>query len=842
MNGLPLFQRFALSPRAALMLLWALSGFCVLALESVWIRALAPRAGNTVVASVAVIAVFFAAAALGNLAGARLAAGRARPLRLYGGFEAAAALCALAGFGVNRWLWTRGDVLPESAAGLAAAALLLVAPASFCSGASFPGLAEAVVEDAQHRTATGGRYYGLNLVGAAFGIALGGVLLPFAAGLTRTFCVAAVLQLAGAVLAWRLASSAALSLRPAGRGPRARGPDAARALPEAFGWCVLAASGVLSLAVQSLLLVWARQVLQGSVYAVCGVLTVFLGGLGAGGLAVAALRRRGYPAPALLAGFAGASAAWLFALPSVGQALCGREVLLSAATPAGLLAQTLAGCGWTLLPLTVSLGGVFPVAWELVGAQARSEGRAMGLALAVNKAGAACGAATGLLALLPAAGLVHGTLALGWGYLALAGLALVLARRGSGLRLCAWTLLAAAGLFLSLRPEPVLGVRADERVCAAAVGPYGPVVVVQNRASGSRQILLNSRQRLSGTRRALASQRHQSWIPLLFCRAPERVVTIGMAAGISAAAALDFPLKELHAIELVPEVAAAAREHFGEWNAGLFADPRAQVHVADGRVKLGRLPGAFDAIICDLFYPDDDGTAYLYSADFFAACRSRLAPGGVFCLWLPCYQLTPQTAGIVMRTFADAFPCAVAVRANVDPLQPVIGLLGAATPLPLSDEALAARLAAPEGRALAARSPFFRSADTVRLLFVADLHTAEPSFADHPATTDDRPVFAFLGPREPRGTERLFGFPLLGWIGTRALRPAYPSCSLGATSPQRVLAGLRAGNHLYAAKAAQLSLPGDRRSDAARVQQRETYLRQAVALWPAASAFADEGE
>lgn len=803
----------------ALAALWALSGFSALTLELVWMRELALRAGNTAVAATLVIAVFFASAALGNLWGARLAAGQPRALLLYGRFEVASALAALAMFALNRWLWARGSVLPAGWGGQVAAAALLVGLPSFFSGASFPALAETFVEDARHRTSTGGRLYGLNLLGAALGVAAGGVWLPFQIGVGGAFAVAAGAQFAGGALAWRIAATPAAPVQP---GP-AKAVDAA--FPDWAGWCVLAASGVLSLAAQTLLLVWARQVLEGSVYAVSGVLSVFLCGLGAGSLAVAALRRRGRPPAELLALFAGAGGLLLFAVPALGTWLCGREVALTAATPAGLLAQALLGCGLALAPLAFCLGGVFPVAWELVSARAESQGRVLGRALAVNKLGAAAGAALGLFFFLPRFGLAHATVAVGWGYALIAGAALLRAGRPAPWRAACLAGVALVGLAQALRREPVLGVAAGERVVAAYAGAYGPVAVVENAESGSRQILLNSRQRLSGTRRSLASQRHQSWVPLLLCRRPARVATIGMAAGLSAAAALDFPLQELHSVELVPEVADAARAHFGEWNAALFSDPRSHVHRGDGRVVLARLPGVFDAIICDLLFPAEDGTAGLYSREFFQAARGRLSRGGLFCLWLPCYQQTPQTAGMVIRTFAEVYPNAVAVRANLDPLQPVIGLIGSDAPIPLSDAFLGSRLAAS-----AVPSPFFRSPETVRLLFLADLHACEPGFSEYPLTTDDRPRFAYLGPRQPRGSERLFGFPLLDWIGKRALRPRYPSVELGATPPERLLAGLRAGNYLYASAAAQVSLPGDTRPAAARERQVRDYLRQAEAL------------
>jgi SAM-dependent methyltransferase len=390
------------------------------------------------------------------------------------------------------------------------------------------------------------------------------------------------------------------------------------------------------------------------------------------------------------------------------------------------------------------------------------------------------------------------------------------------------------GVWQTGHQQPLLGITSDLRLIDSDTGAYGPVMVVEDRASGSRQILLNTRQRLSGTRAALSSQRHQSWVPLLMCRKPERVVTIGMAAGISAAAALDTPVKELHSIELVPEVVQAAREHFSEWNAALFSDPRSHIHIGDGRQKLAQLPGTFDAIICDLFFPAEEGCALLYSREFFESSRRRLSPGGVFCLWLPCYQHTPQTAGSIIRTFTDVFPYAIAVRANFDPLAPVIGLIGASTPLPVSKTFLTAQLESSWAKNIASQSPFFRSPDHALLLLICDLHSAEPSFTDFPSITDNHPLLAWLGPRLPRGKERLHGFPFLDWVGKRALDARYPSCDLGATPAEHLLNAIRAGNFYFAASAANVALPGDRRPETLRSQQVQGYHQRAVDLMPGA--------
>lgn len=775
------------------MSLWALSGLSTLTLELVWMRQMALHAGNTVTASTLVTAVFFGCAALGNLLGARLTGGKVAPLRLYARFEVAAGLAALAGLfasqfsGCHQWIM----------------ALFLAGPASFCSGVAFPSLAQAFVPDGTRRTASAAPFYALNLIGAAIGVAAGGVLLPFWLGLEKTLYIAAALQITGGLLASRISCPS-------------RTPPASHT-SSGSAWTLLAASGLLSLATQSLLLTWTRQVLEGSIYAMSAVLMVFIGGLGLGALAAGYLRQRGNGTRRLIAAFGSASTILLITLPFLGSSLSTEAFALSGETPLQMLFQAMAWCTITLLPLTFSLGGLFPLAWELAGLRGQGEGRIMGTALAVNKLASAAGAAAGLFVLLPLAGLVKGTLVIAAGY----ALAAMWADRRA-----AWLALPLLIAFGSRTHPP--GLTPEVRLIASTTGTYGPVSVVEDVQGGSRHILLNSRQRLSGTRHALRSQRHQSWLPLMLCRKPERVFTLGMAAGISTAAALDFPIRELQAVELVPEVVDAARDHFGEWNAKLFNDARARVMIGDGRHELAKAGAGFDAIIADLFFPAEEGTAHLYSRDFFTLARSRLTPGGVFCLWLPCYQLTPQTGGIILRTFTEAFPRAIIVRGNFDPQQPVVGLIGSNDPLPFSREHFSTRLAGLQFD----DTSFLRSADHALLMLVGDLHAADPGFKAFTTTTDDSPVFAFWGPRTPRGKEQLIGFPFLDWIGKRFLTPSYPSCDLGSTSAETLLASLRAANFYQAAATSNTVLESDTRPPEVRERQVRQLLQRAAELTP----------
>lgn len=807
--------------------LWGVSGFSILTLEMVWMRQLALWIGNTAVAATLVMVVFFSSASLGNFFGARLVTRQERPLGLYWRFEMAAALAAVLTFMVGKLLWS-GATLPEGWLGALYASLLLVGLSSFLSGVSFPSLAETFVPSPNQRTSCGGIFYAMNLLGAAAGVVVGGIFLPWWLGLRGAFAFAACVQFCGALLALKFAGVVPARAQANRNGAHSNWTGARLA----FGWALVIGSGVLSMSAQCLLIFWTRQVLGGSIYSVCGVLAAFITGLGLGAMASAFGRRRGISAGGLLTGFACLSSLWLFLIPILGGFLSVRAIQLTGDNPAQMTAQAVGWCMVTLLPGAFCLGGVFPIAWELVQERFGSEGKALGLALGLNKLGCAAGAAMGTFLLMPALGLRRGTEVIAWGY-ALAALLGALSARQR--RLAFWAgfaLLIGLGLVRATRPSQELGITSTLRLIASYSGAYGPVSVVEDTVTGAHKILLNSRQRLSGTRKGLASQRHQSWVPLLFCREPERVVTIGMATGISATAALDYPIKELFSVELVPEVVQAAREHFREWNAPLFDDPRSIILVGDGRAVLGQLEGQFDAIVCDLFFPDEEGSALLYSREFFLSAKARLSPGGVFCLWLPCYQHTADSAGMIIRTFMDAFPHAVMVRANFNPLAPVLGLLGSVQPIPFSRDFFTAQLASPAGKLLATRSPFFGSPDNAMLLLVCDLYSADPGFGMFPTTTDDHPLFAYLGPREPRGTERLIGFSFLNWIGKRSLRPFYPSCDLAEMPPEQLLKSVRAGNFYFAAAAADVSLPGDKRPARVRLEQVRSYSQRARELNP----------
>jgi spermidine synthase len=169
----------------------------------------------------------------------------------------------------------------------------------------------------------------------------------------------------------------------------------------------------------------------------------------------------------------------------------------------------------------------------------------------------------------------------------------------------------------------------------------------------------------------------------------------------------------------------------------------------DGRRWLAASEERFDVIVSDLFVPWHAGAGSLYSREMYETVASRLAPGGLFCQWLPAYQLTREDFVVIARTFLDVFADAQLWRADFYPDRPVIGLVGRMVPGPVDLDAAHARVARlPRW----ARDPLLAAADGLAMLYAGDLHATDRLFDGAPINRDDRPVLEFLAPRMTRMT------------------------------------------------------------------------------------------
>jgi len=745
--------------------LFFLSGALGLVYEVLWVRRLTTVFGATTLAVTATLSGFFLGLALGSLTLGMRSRRWRRPLVAFGLLEIGVGLGALL---FQPILGLYRDVYPlihlrlaGVPAGFALVKLVLAAVAvaipTFCMGATLPALGEAVAPSGQRLGIPVGGLYAINLLGAAAGtLAVPFVLLP-RLGVDKTYACAVAGSLTVGLIALAWGASAAV-------------PDRSPASPaRSVSRLVLALSAISGLATLSLQTLWVRMfalVHENSVYAFAVVLFVFIIGLSAG----AALARRELawdrPPRALL------GAAWciagllVVASPRFFAGLTGGLAYVSAQSWHGALARLLAVAAATMLPAALALGTALPLVMEMAGAGGRdAAGPVIGRVLAANTLGAMAGPVIATFVMGPLLGL--------WPSLAILGGLLVFAGAWTGLpRVPAAVAVAilAGEMVVGATDLPPVRVRASEgeRLLWVREGTHGTTAVLAT--DHDRWITVNNSYVLGGT--AVGDEeRWQAHLPLLIHPSPRRVAFLGMGTGITAGAALMHPVGSVVALEIVPEVAEAARQDFAEWNARVVDDRRVEVVVDDGRNYLASTPAAFDVIVGDLLVPWRPAEAPLYTREHFASVRAALSADGVFCQWLPLYQLSPDQLAIIARTFLDVFPSATLWRGNFDPGAATLALVGqrGAGPLDVAgiDDRLHRLVASGE------RNAFLQHPAGMWLFLVGPLRPTLPWISAARLNRDGEPWVEMLSPlaHDARGQAEATSAQVAGLLDHVAREP-----------------------------------------------------------------------
>jgi spermidine synthase len=722
-----------------------------------WARDFALALGATATGTALVLSAFFAGLSAGAALGSRLSR-RASGAALYAALEAGIGALVLVYLVAVRPLL--GDlassfVAHESALSRIAlqwllALAVLIGPTTLM-GATLPAAVAAVRPRDASLVA---RLYAWNTLGGATG-ALGALLAVYALGTKQSFLLAAGLDLAIAAIAATLRRSlgeapgdSGSATRPArDSAERPAGSPDAPAMSSVRAGAPWIAAGLVGFAGLADEVLWSRGlagVLSNSVYSIALVLAAVLLGLVAGArLANALLRARGNVARPLVIACIGLAASTLVsreALRLVPQAALALASALRVAGPGGGLAvEALLGMGVVFVP-AVCLGTIFPLC---VAAARGSLGEALGRVLAANTVGGLVGAPAAAFILLPRLGLGGGLVATS-AVAAVAGLA---AAERAATRLASIATVGCIGLVAALSPGlqlPWLGRYGAERLLSYRDGAAATVLVTAD-GRGQKRLLVNGQYSLGGTEGILL-ERRQAHVPLLLHPAPQRVLVLGVGTGATLGAALAYPGTRIDAVEIVPEVIEAAQSLFAEDNAGALDRPEVRVATQDARTFLRTTPERYDVILSDLFLPWTAGTAYLYSRELLELGQSRLAPGGLYCQWLPLHQLELADLQSIAATFASVFPHVELWLAYHRAAAPIAALVGSSQPIALDRDALAARLRDPILAQAARAVGLDDAADLPALRVAGDAQLRRATAAAAPIS-DDHPLLEFTAPR-----------------------------------------------------------------------------------------------
>jgi spermidine synthase len=734
-------------------LLYGISGCAGLAYETAWIRAFTTSFGNTLLSFSTVISVYLGGLALGAAAGGRFRTRRG--LAWNGAAEIFIGVYALA----IPLLMEQSTALLvplycSSGAGrldvarvLLCAAILL--PATIPMGASLPWLASWLRDnEPSHRLSW---IYAINTLGGAAGAVLTGLFLLPGLGYQRVVVTASVFDIAVGLASLGIARAAtqssgerrSLPIRSQTGQPSPIPLRTLVAVAILSGWCAMLYE-----------VTWNR--VAGLLFGPTAVtvtltLAVVLIGLAAGAILASASRKN--------------EAGWL-ALSQLAAAILLLGVSYAVAVSPTWLAEQIRAHSEDPFQLELLEAGVlflllFPVTMAA----------GMALPLTLRMLGTTRADAVGKLYGLNAAGCIGGTLVTGWflvphfgmeralyiGALLSGGASVLLAGANSLGRVRRTAAIATVALAIAAFLFP----QWDLAAMTAGAYKYAPYynhaiaselhtgelvylregtagTVTVRRIDGSLVLAIDGKVDATDAGGDLLTEKLLAHLPLHLVARPRTVCVIGLASGVTAGAALKYPIEQLDVVELSPEVVQAS--HFFDSVNGLpLGDRRTHLIVNDGRNHLALTGRRYDAILSEPSNPWIAGMNSLFTREFFRLARSRLNPGGVLAQWFHLYNMPANDLQSLLRAFTDVFPSATLWQLNDGDVLLTGPASETATdptagPLPAPAAADLAAVGVPEP-ALFSTLYVMRGSDLARFA-----EAAEPN-------TDDRPVLEFHGQR-----------------------------------------------------------------------------------------------
>ncbi|MYF92660.1 MAG: hypothetical protein F4184_11330, partial [Gemmatimonadetes bacterium] len=413
-----------------------------------------------------------------------------------------------------------------------------------------------------------------------------------------------------------------------------------------------------------------------------------------------------------------------------------------------------------MLPATLLMGLLFPIAAKVCIPRIEQLGRGVGSVYAANTLGAIAGALVAGFVLLPLLGTYRSIQVLAWVNIAIGAVILALdpaaqlgrkaVRTVGGLALgLVLMLLLPAGLFVELFhwSEP------KSRLLYWDEGA-GATVSVHQKQDGVRILKVNGGGEVPTDYASLQTFRLLGHLPLVLHPDPAEVLVIAFGGGITLSAAELHQPTRLDCAELVPGVPRAA-PYFARYNrqiATRLDQAPIELVAEDGRNHVLRTQRQYDAIICDATHPGTADSWVLYTEEFYRLCRGRVGPDGLVAQWLPLHGLSVEDYKMILRTFRAVYP-----HASLWLTHQYSILLGTPGALHIDYAALERKLGQPEVRAN------LRSVDLGDPpSFLSALVLGENELAAYagsgPINTDDRPYISFTD-RRRRGTSG--GLPVL---------------------------------------------------------------------------------
>jgi spermidine synthase len=674
-------------------IIFVFSGLSGIVYEIIWARFFGLVFGNTVFASSTVLSVFMTGLALGSWLLGKFVDRQKDALKIYVYLETGIGLsgllvplCIHASTPLYAFVFRHFDpsFYQLSLIRLAVSFLILIVPCTLMGG-TLPVISRFISETFKSTTPEKqvGRLYAANTLGAVLGCLIAGYFLIGTAGLTGTtaiaalvnFSIAAALFLYGRRRPDTLAAIKKEKPEVSGKSPDKSNDSDLKSFQlniviAAYGLC-----GFLSLFLE---VAWTRAlvwVMGMDAYAFASMLAVFLSGLALGSY--------------LVSRFVNDLSGAIIKLAVI-ELLIGMSVLFSTVminNMYGLMAgiervfpmtsfwgaaaffMTIAAVIMALP--TLFMGMAFPLALRISFDGRMAVGAGVGTVYAANTIGSVFGALLAGFVALPLIGVMKSIVLAGGVFLLVAAVLFMTAsacrtpavlHAGRTAGFAAAIMCAAASLFLMFFYAPDLqkalkrGLPAGEKLLYFKETVTGGVEVTENATDG-RSLKIDGRQVASDGQSDVASHKYPAHLMVALHKHPLNVLVIAFGAGGTSGSLLRYDeVKHLDAVEICDGVIEPARQYFTKMNNGVLNDPRLHLIIQDGKNFVQLTDKTYDIIYSGPIHPQSNqGSAALYTKDFFEDCRKRLNRGGLQCVWLPLHVPVEDYKTIV-RTFLEVFP------------------------------------------------------------------------------------------------------------------------------------------------------------------------------------------
>lgn len=792
-------------PSFGLSAAFLLSGAAGLIFQIVWFYRCGLVFGSSVASATVVLSGFMGGLALGNAVAGYFGDRISRLVRTYAVLEGIVAVTGLivtyllphlGGALVPLARATSDTSIPVNLLRFVLAFALMVVPTT-AMGATLPLLVAASCDRGDRFGVALGRLYGWNTIGAVAGALGAEVVFIARVGISGSAWVAALLNVAAALLAvattGRTAVGAAAPIPDQSRVVKDTPASALEQAPAAIAvdpagfvvpgqpirrvaspsstslYLATLLSGVIFLALE---VVWFRflsMYVLVTTLAMSLMLAVVLAGIGAGGLFASIwLRRREAAAASLPA------VSCLSGLCAIGSYIAFQTA--TSGTQVGQWTSVLWFACVLTLPVSLLSGVLFTLVGDAVKRRQPSVVRAAGRLTLSNTLGAIAGPPLATYVLLPFAGMERAFFILALAY----GIVSLLTMRAAGFTAAAmgrrihWrkkfvVAAAALGVALILFPFGAMDSRYFPRAAAAydadgsaivatREGPSETLFVMQQEWMGQPVYsrLVTNGFSMSGT--ALQGQRYMrafAYYPMLLHDGPlRRALVVCYGVGVTVGAVTHIPSVETIDVAEISKDVVAMSDAIYPPDAKPLSDPRVRLHVEDGRFFLQTTTSQYDLITGEPPPPRTPGTVNIYTRDYFQLVHDRLAEGGIATYWLPVARPQPGTdVNTIIRAFCEVFSDCSLWNATPFDLM-LVGSRGVKGPRPMEQFTAPWQTPGLEARL---REVGFERAEQIGATFVGDADYLNELTRTTPPLVDDFPQRLGPVPRRPSLSDPGYG-------------------------------------------------------------------------------------